>query len=256
MITKYDIKTIVSEANVMKTTREQNFFKFILIFYWPGIFIATHIPVLPNWTGKMGVSDKTMHFAAYMAVALLLWLGTSFEKKADWRKLRPWLLSAIVLLYGVADELSQHFMKRSTDIRDFAANVLGLAIAMAIVTVLLPHHAVMILITACPLLLPAIVKSQLITGGSIPEAAAYIAGFAGVTAAWMKYLSSVVGLNLRRNKLFPVFFAPSAGTVIIIKLYASLTDKPFGTTALLSAFVSIILTLFIGRLISKKETAI
>jgi hypothetical protein len=82
-----------------------------------------------------------------------------------------------------------------------------------------------------------------------------MAGFAGVTAAWIKYLSSVVGLNFRKNKLLPVFFAPPAGTVIIVKLYAQLTDKPLGTTAFLSAFVSIMLTLFIRRLMSKKGVA-
>jgi hypothetical protein len=238
----------------MKTTREQKFFITILIFYWLGIFAATHIPI-PDWIRKMGVSDKTMHFVAYMTLALLLWFGTSFEKKADWKKLRPWLLSVIVLLYGAADELLQHFMKRSTDIKDFAANVLGIAVAMAIVTVLPACHAVMILVTVCPLFVPAIVRSQLIIQGSIPEAVAYMAGFAGVTAAWIKYLSSVVGLNFRKNKLLPVFFAPPAGTVIIVKLYAQLTDKPLGTTAFLSAFVSIMLTLFIRRLMSKKGVA-
>jgi len=255
MITKYDIKTTFSETNVMKMTREKKFFIAVLIFYWLGIFIATHIPI-PGWTGKMGVSDKTMHFVAYMTLALLLWLGTSFEQKADWKKLRAWLLSAIVLLYGVADELLQHFTKRSVDIRDFAANVLGIAVAMAIVTVLPARHAAMILVTICPLFLPAIVKSQLITGGSILEVAAYIAGFAGVTAIWIKYLSSVVGLDFRKNNFLPVFFAPPAGTVIIIKLYASITDKPFGIMEIVTAFVSVILTLFIGRLISKKGTII
>jgi hypothetical protein len=236
-------------------TRERKFFITILIFYWLGIFAATHIPI-PGWTRKMGVSDKTMHFVAYMVLTLLLWLGTSFEIKADWKKLRPWLLSTIVLLYGVADELLQHFTKRSADIRDFAADVFGLAAAMAIVTVLPACHATMILITVCPLFLPAIVRSQLIIQGSIPEAVAYMTVFAVITIAWIKYLSSVLALNFRKNKLLAVFFAPPAGTIIIVKLYAQLTDKPFGTTALLSAFISIILTLFIRRLISEKGAAI
>jgi hypothetical protein len=239
----------------MKTTRKQKTFTIILIFYWLGIFTATHIPI-PGWTRRMGVSDKTMHFVAYMTLALLLWFGTSFEKKADWRKLRAWLLSAIVLFYGAADELLQHFMKRSADIKDFAANVLGLATAMAMVTVLPARHAVMILVTVCPIFLPAIVRSQLIPQNSIFEIAAYIGGFVIITAAWIKYLSSVFGLNFKNNKLLPVFFVPPAGTVIIVKFYASLTDKPFGITAILASFVSIMLTLLIGRLISKKIAAI
>lgn len=239
----------------MKTSKEQKFFIFTLIFYWLGIFAATHIPV-PWWTRKMGVSDKTMHFVAYMILALLLWLATSFEKKADWKKLRPWLLSGIVLLYSAADELLQHFMKRSTDIKDLAANILGCAAAMGTVTFVPPRHAAMILATIFPLFLPAIVRSHLIVSGSILEAAVYIASFASITAAWIKYLSSAFGLNLRKNDLMPIFFAPPAGTVVIVKLYSSLTDKPFGTTAILSASIAIILTLFIGRLMSKKGAVI
>ena len=239
----------------MKANREQKFFTFILIFYWLGIFAATHIPI-PIWTREMGVSDKTMHFVAYMTLAFLLWFSTSFEKKADWKKLRPWLLSAIVLLYGLVDELSQYFTRRSADPRDFAANALGIAIAMAMVTVIPACHSAMILITVCPFFLPALVRSQLIPQGSILEVGVYLAGFACVTIAWIKYLSSVVGLNFRQFKYLPVFFAPPAGTVITLILYAKLTDKPLGTTALLSAFISIILTLFIRHLTVRKETAI
>jgi hypothetical protein len=237
------------------TSREQKIFTFILIFYWVSIFIATHIPI-PGWTGKMGVSDKTMHFVAYMTLALLLWFGTSFEKKADWKKLRPWLLSAIVLLYGATDELLQHFTRRSVDPMDFAANMLGLAIAMATVTVLPACHIVMILVTVCPVFLPALVRSQLIPQYSIFEAGVYLAGFAVITIAWIKYLSSVYNLNFRQPKYMPLFFAGPAGTVIIVKLYAALTDKPFGKTALLIALVSIALTLIIYRPFIKNKSSI
>jgi hypothetical protein len=239
----------------MKTGKDQKFFTIILIFYWVGIFIATHIPV-PSWTGQMGMSDKTMHFFAYMVLAFLLGLSRSFDKKANWKELRPWLLSTIVVLYGLADELSQHFMNRSTDISDFVANILGLGVAMAIATVLSSYHIAMILVTVCLLFAPAIVRSQLIPQDSVYEAAAYMAGFAIITAAWIKYLSLVFGLNLRKNKLLPIFFAPPAGTIIIVKFYAQLTNKPFGSTAIIIAFVSIALTLFIWRLMIKKGTAI
>ena len=239
----------------MKATREQRFFTFVLIFYWLSIFAATHISI-PVWTREMGVSDKTMHFVAYMTLALLLWFSTSFEKKADWKKLRPWLLSAVVLLYGLVDELLQHFTKRSVDPRDFAANAIGLAVAMAMVTALPGRHTVMVLTIICPLFLPGLVRAQLIMQGSILEAGAYLAGFACVTIAWIEYLSSVVGLNFRQLKYLPVFFAPPAGTVIILRFYAEITSKPFGATAILSAFAAIILTLFVGHLIGKKGTTI
>ncbi len=255
MITEYDIKTTFSETDIMKTDKEQKLFTIILIFYWLGILIATHISV-PNWTRQMGMSDKTMHFAAYMILTLLLWLGTSFEIKADWKRLRPWLLSVIVLIYGAADELSQHFMNRSTDIKDFAANLAGMAAGMAIVSFLSAHHIIMIIITVCPLFAPSIVKAKLIAQGSILEIAAYAAGFVIITTAWKIYLSSIFRLNLRKNKLLPIFFAPPIGIVLIVKIYAQFTGKPFDMNAILSSLVSIILTLLFWCLISKNKAAI
>src|SRR3989338_3257724 len=97
MIINYAIKTTFNVKDaVMRLSREQKLFSVLLALYWLGIFAATHIPV-PGWTRKMGMSDKTMHFAAYMTLSFLLWFSTSFDRKADWRKLRPWLISAIVL---------------------------------------------------------------------------------------------------------------------------------------------------------------
>ena len=236
----------------MKLSKERKLFTIVLVFYWLGIFVATHIPV-PGWTRKMGMSDKTMHFAAYLILTLLLWFSINFEQKANWKKLWPWLLSVIILLYGFADELLQHFTKRSIDFADFVANALGLAAAMAVITLLPGRHAIMILATVCPFFLPAIVRSQLITQNSPLEGLSYLAGFAIVTIAWAKYLSWVHNLNFRQLKYMPLFFAGPAGTVVILKLYAGFTDKPFGTTALLIALGSIILTLFMWRLATPKN---
>ncbi len=250
MIPKYDIKTIFSETDIMKTGQEQKIFRIILIFYWLGIFIATHIPV-PNWARQTGMSDKTMHFVAYMILSLLLWLGTSFEKKADWKRLRPWLLSAIIIIYGIADELSQHFMNRSTDIKDFTSNLAGIAAGMVIVSFLSAYHIAMVLITVCPLLAPSIVRTHLIKQGSTLEYAAYAAGFAIITAAWIRYLFFIFNVNIRKIKSLPAFFAPPAATVLIVKIYAQLTDKPFSTTVILTSVLSIILTILIWRTISR-----
>ncbi len=236
----------------MKLSKERKFFIFLLVFYWLGIFLATHIPI-PGWTRRMGVSDKTMHFVAYLILTFLAWFSISFEQKANWKKLRPWLLSGIILFYGLADELLQHFAKRSVDIADFGANGLGLAAAMAVLTFLSGRHAIMILIAVCPFFLPAIVRSQLITAGSLLEGLGYLAGFAIVTIAWAKYLSLVHNLNFRQLKYMPLFFVWPAATVVILKLYTGFTNKPFGTTAVLIALSSIILTLFIWRLVTREN---
>jgi VanZ family protein len=240
----------------VKRTREQKFFTFILVFYWVGLFAATHIQI-PNWTRNMGVSDKTMHFAAFTILTLLLWLSTSFGEKADWTKIRPWLITGIILIYGIFDELSQYFVKgRSVDPYDLASNFSGAAIIMVLVTFLASSRATMILFIICPIFLPALVRSHLIPPNSILENSAYLACFAIVTIAWIIYFSSVHNLNLRRPKHIPIFFAGPAGTVAIVKIYTALTDKPMPEHAILISFAAIILTLLIWHSITYKRAAI
>jgi len=240
----------------MNLNRERKLFTIVLIFYWVGIFFATHIPV-PDWTRKMGVSDKIMHFAAYLLLMLLLWLSTSFGKKADWGKKRPWLLMGIVMVYGVFDELSQYFIKgRSTDIYDLLTNFLGAAAAMILVTIIASYHTAMIPFVICPIFLPALVRSKLIAQDSIFEIAAYAIIFAIITIAWVQYFSSVYKLNLKQLKHTLIFFAGPAATFAIVKIYAAIANKPLAKTAILSAFVSIVLTLIICHIFTKNKSII
>ncbi len=235
--------------------KEQKIFTFILIVYLTALFISTHIPV-PDWARQMEMSDKIMHFAGYMVLSLLFWLSISYEAKALWTRFRPWLLSVILILYGIVDEISQPFMNRSTDIGDFAANLVGIASGMLLVSFLPACHIIMAIITLCSLFAPSIVKSNLIPEGSIYEFACYAAGFAIITSAWIIYLSSIFYLNMRKIKSLPIFFSPPAITVLIIKFCAQAADKPFGKTAILGSFVSIILTILIWKILGRGKAAI
>lgn len=233
----------------MKLTKEKKIFTAILIFYWLCLLIATHIPV-PMWVRKMGVSDKTMHFAAYMVLTILLWLASSFDLKANWRKLRPWLIWTIALLYAVVDEIMQHFIVgRSMDLLDMISDMLGVAAGMLTVTFISGYHSAMILVIVSPIFLPAIVRSRLIKESSILEGLIYLAGFVSITAAWAIYLTLISKLDLRKIKTIPLFFICPAVSVVIVKFYAMFTNKPFEIENIFIAFVSIIATLLICRIL-------
>lgn len=239
----------------MNISRERKFFTAVLIFYWVGIFFATHIPI-PEWTRKMGMSDKIMHFAAYLVLMLLLWLSTSFEKKADWKKIRPWLFMGIVAVYAIFDELSQYFIGgRSTDLYDLLSNLFGAITAMVMVTIMAGHHTAMIPFVVCPIFLPGLIRSKLIVQGSAAEIIIYAISFVIITIAWGQYFSSVYKLNPKQLKHTLIFFAGPAATAAIIKTYAVFTDKPMGKTAILIALAAIILTLIIWSLTTGKRAA-
>lgn len=100
-----------------------------LLLYWPLLFLLTHLP--PSNVPSVGVShDKLAHFCAYFGLTFLLTLALLLLCRFRWEL----LLYAIVAtaLYGAIDELTQLFVGRTADLRDWLADVTG-AIAGALV---------------------------------------------------------------------------------------------------------------------------
>jgi VanZ family protein len=103
--------------------------------YWPVIFLLTHIPV-PAIARQSGMSDKTMHMVAYFLLTFLAWCAISPYEKVNWRRRKVWGLLAVLVAYGAIDEFLQglSFIGRSSDIIDFGANVLGIFLALGILS--------------------------------------------------------------------------------------------------------------------------
>lgn len=108
-----------------------------LAVYWPAIFILTHIPV-PDLARRSGMSDKTMHLLAYFVLTFLLWYAVSPYEKVNWARRKVWTLFAALTVYAAVDEFLQGlgFVNRSADVIDFAANLLGVIIALGLLSVL------------------------------------------------------------------------------------------------------------------------
>lgn len=89
-------------------------------------FISGLVPA--SWVGFIG-GDKAGHFAAYAVVGVL-----ALYRR---RSLSTALLTAGVILYlGGMIELLQGQFNRTTDLADFAANGLGLALAGVLISLL------------------------------------------------------------------------------------------------------------------------
>ncbi|GAG33646.1 unnamed protein product, partial [marine sediment metagenome] len=108
----------------MALSRRQKLIIISLLVYWPGIFILAHIPI-PRLVYKAQVSDKGIHFLAYLILVFLLWFAISPNKKVSWRKAAVWWVLLVVVWYGVVDELLQGYVGRSCDVMDFFANLVG-----------------------------------------------------------------------------------------------------------------------------------
>ena len=60
-----------------------------VLLYWPVLAILTSIPI-PQLVRRAGVSDKVLHFLAYLILFFLLWFAVSKGRKAKWGRPAIW----------------------------------------------------------------------------------------------------------------------------------------------------------------------
>jgi len=130
----------------MKITRRRKYVWTALAVYWPVLFVLTHIPIL-DVARKSGMSDKLMHVLAYMGLMMLVWWAVSPYQRVDWRRVKVWLILAVVVWYGVIDEVLQGYVGRSADAVDFVADVAG-TLAGLVLLWALPFWPAALVVTA------------------------------------------------------------------------------------------------------------
>lgn len=98
----------------------------LLVLYWLGIFVATHLP--PGTTRPVHVSDKIQHLGAYLGLTILLEVALARKLRAP----HAWVTILIVLSYGAIDEALQPLVGRTADIMDWVADAAGAAIGVCL----------------------------------------------------------------------------------------------------------------------------
>jgi len=104
--------------------------RLILTAYWLALFVSTHLPSkFPGLPGDR--VDKLVHAAAFAVLAWLL--ATAWQSSAGeltGRHLRfAWLA---VVLYGVADEVTQIPVGRTCSLADGLADAIGAAVGLVV----------------------------------------------------------------------------------------------------------------------------
>ncbi len=105
----------------MALLRRHKYIIAALSVYWPLLFVLTHMPV-PSMAREMHMSDKTMHYLAYMSLAFLAWFTVSPYEKVDFFRVKVWVLLPALTLYAAFDEVLQSFAAgRTASLADFFA---------------------------------------------------------------------------------------------------------------------------------------
>ncbi|KAA5546180.1 VanZ family protein [Roseiconus nitratireducens] len=100
--------------------------------YWLTLFVGTHLPA-GRAVGPQ-INDKVLHFSGFFLLSLLCCYATQSspnDRRGTVRRFAK--IAGGLALYAAIDELTQAFsVGRTTDVRDFLADVAGTVTAIAV----------------------------------------------------------------------------------------------------------------------------
>jgi VanZ family protein len=230
----------------MRLTRRQKITLALLTVYWAALLISTHIPI-PKIVYQAHVSDKWLHFLAYMNLVFLLWFSFRPNDKVDWRSRLVWLLLMVVCAYGGLDELTQPYFGRTCDLYDFLANVAAIITSFFIVTFLAFWQALPAILAVTIFGLTNLAKADLSKLVPISNDAFHILAYAGFTLCWIQfmrvYLPRIAGIwRLLLAVDIPVCL------LLVVKTASLLSGRHFAATDLLFAILGICIAVTISYL--------
>jgi len=216
-----------------------------LVLYWPTLFILAHIPV-PEVVRAAHMSDKSLHLLAYLMLTFLLWSAIRPVEKVRWRKAAVWWILAVVLIYGVCDEVLQNLVAdRTMDPLDYLADVAGTVTALGVLAIM-PFWPASVLITGATIYtLAVITRANLTALLPVTMTLFHLSTHAVFTFLWMgclrQWLDSKrnIGLWLAASISLPLLL------VLVTRVSAVISGKVFEPSDTISAVAGILAAMLI-----------
>jgi hypothetical protein len=233
----------------MKLTNRQKITIAVLVPYWIALVILAHIPI-PQLVYRAQVSDKWLHFLAYLNLVFLLWFSISPDSKVSWRSRLAWLILFAVAVCGGLDELSQPYTGRTCDIWDFVADAEGILAGLVMFTFLAFWQALLAVSAITIFGLTNLARANLSKLVPIGDAVFHIFAYGGFTLVWIQFMNLYLPAspktasrggpvkNIAVRLLLDVGIP--IGFLLLVKAGALLLGRHFAMTDLLFAALAIV----------------
>lgn len=180
-----------------------------LAVYWPLVFIATHMPV-PKIVGSMGMTDKNLHYLAYLMLITFLWQTVSPYKKVNWKEPKIWIILAIIIWYGAFDEWLQGFVNRSPDVHDFKADFAGAMTGIIIFTIFSFWPALLMVLSVLIFSATNITSNTMLLDSELVNAGFYFLSYSVFVLIWVQVISQNIGIKSIGRKWWALVLAGPA----------------------------------------------
>jgi len=212
----------------------------LLALYWPAAFVLSHIP-MPQVVRDTHTSDKSLHFLAYLVLTVLLWWAVKPDQKVRWRKAAAWWVLGIVIVYGVCDELLQHFVAgRSTDARDLVADAAGAVTALGVLSLLSFWPAALTVVGTIIFALAVFVRADVSQIVPVTATVFHLTAYALFTFLWAGCLHHWQALRKAGFGRFFALLAGPTGLMAVAKGSAMLSGKAFTKWDMIAGAVGVL----------------
>ena len=222
----------------MALSRRQKVTIISLVFYWPAFFILAHIPV-PGLVRKAGVSDKSLHFLAYLILVFLLWFAVSGDKKVNWRRAGVWWVFFVVIGYGVIDELLQGVVGRNCDVRDMVANLAGTLTGLILFSVFTFWPAALLVAATVIFGITNVARANLAELVPVAYAMFHLFAYAIFTMLWIQYMHIYLSLKPLKPKWLVSALAGPTVLLLTVKLFSIALGKVLGLQEIIISVVAL-----------------
>jgi len=222
----------------MTLSRRQKLTIIPLLFYWPLIFILAHIPV-PLLVRRAQVSDKILHFLAYLVLVFLLWFAVSPDGKVNWRRAAVWWVLFVIAGYGVVDELFQGYVGRNCNIMDFFANLAGTLAGLILFSFFTFWPALLVVTGITIFLLTNLARVNLADLLPITNTAFHLFAYAFFTMLWIRYMYRFLSMEPPQPRWLIGALALPMGFLLVVKLFSVVSGKDFGLQDVIVSVVGI-----------------
>ncbi len=224
----------------MALIRRQKLIIISLLFYWPALFVLAHRPI-PPVVREAGVSDKSLHFIAYLILVFLLWCAINPDRKVNWRKAAAWWVLLVTVCYGVIDELLQGVVVgRSCDVMDFFADLGGVTTGLILLTFFTFWPAFLVVTGITIFALTNLTRTSL--ADLLPPAANlafYLFAYGFFTMLWIQNISLFLPSKAPKLKWLIVASALPIGFLVAVKLFSIISGRDFRLHDVIIAAVGI-----------------
>lgn len=209
----------------------------VLAVFWVTLLITTHIPI-PKIVYQANVSDKWLHFLAYINLVFLLWFTLKPQGTVNWNSIMAWLFLIIIIVSGGMDELTQPPFGRTCDLYDFLTDVFAVITGLVIFTFLAFWQSLPAMLAITIFGLTNLAKANLSKLVPIADDAFHIFAYAGFTLSWLQFMRVYLPYVMGIRRLLLLINMPVC-LLFVVKTASLLLGRHFAATDLLFAALGI-----------------